>query len=126
MQKTLYFFSELKYNAAIRDYFSKEERKNLCEITRLINFGYEVIKRNYKFYLDDKMINKTNCELINFSLVISEQGNEVKDINTVNEYIIRTFEIINNVNNSTIFDGNNENSSFYISIVKFIKFFINV
>ena len=107
----------------ICEMLKKEERKNLCEITRLINFGYEVIKRNYKFYLDDKMINKTNCELINFSLVISEQGNDLKDINTVNEYIIRTFEIINNMNNS-IFDGNNENISFNISMVKFIKFFI--
>lgn len=102
----------------------KKENQNVCEITQLISFGYEVIKRNYKFYLDDKMVNKTNCELINFSLVINEQGNEVKDINTVNDYIVRTFEIINNVNSSTILNDNSENIAFNISMIKFIKFFI--
>ena len=85
-----------------------------------INFGFELIKNNYHSYLDDKMTNINDNEVIHFSIQLNEASDESKEINGIINYIVRVFDIIKEVKTN----GIGTNSFYNLSILKFIKFFI--
>ena len=93
------------------------EKKGFC-----ILCGYQLIKKHYKLYLEDRMTSKiSEDELRELALELDEMNNTISQKNSIVCFIVEVFCTLNNIitNNNQI-----ESEVLQIAFIKFIKFYI--